>query len=240
MGLRDRGEIILRDAAPARRMRTGLALERLSTLDGPVRLLDAGCDVGLLAMALARRFASWTIDAVDVNDEMLERGRQWAAEEGLSRIEYRHADVTTDLPERAFDVVAALECLTVIGDLDAALAGMAGALRPGGRFVAHVPDREWKPVLRGSADEWETAVRHGFTPEELAERLDAHGLRVTWTRATMYAPLHAAQELHDRLLGSSLKVRLAMHPLLIGAAALERRGFAFGTSRGLYVEAVRR
>ena len=240
MPLRTRAEQMLRNSTPARRMRTDVALERLGALPGAVRMLDAGCDVGLLSMAIARRFPTWTIDAVDVNDEMLERGRQWSAEEGLSRIEYRHADVTTDLPERAFDVVAALECLTVIGDLDAALAGMAGALRPGGRFVAHVPDREWKPVLRGSADEWETAVRHGFTPEELAERLDAHGLRVTWTRATMYAPLHAAQELHDRLLGSSLKVRLAMHPLLIGAAALERRGFAFGTSRGLYVEAVRR
>jgi trans-aconitate methyltransferase len=240
MALRDRGEMILRDAAPARRMRTDLALARLSTLDGPVRLLDAGCDVGLLSLALARRFPSWTIDAVDVNDEMLERGRRWAASEGLTQVSYRHADVTTDLPEATYDVVAALECLTVIPDLDAALAGMAGALRPGGRFVAHVPERDWTPVLRGSAAEWDTAVRHGFTAEELSSRLDRHGLRVTWTQATMRVPLHAAQELHDQCLGASMKVRLALHPLLIGAAALERRGLAFGAARGLYVEAVRR
>ncbi len=240
MSLRTQAETLLRDAAPARRMRTSLALERLSALTGPVRLLDAGCDVGLLSIALARRFPAWTIEAVDVNDEMLERGRRWASEQGLAQISFRHADVTTDLPERTYDVVAALECLTVIPDLDAALAGMAGALRPGGRFVAHVPDRDWEPVLGGSAREWETAVRHGFSADELAERLDAHDLRVTWTRATMYTPLHAGQELYDRSLGTSLKHQLALHPLLVAAAALERRGLAFGTPRGLYVEAVRR
>ena len=47
---------------------------------------------------------------------------------------------------------------------------MAGALRPGGRFVAHVPDRDWEPVLKASASEWATAVRHGFSADELASR----------------------------------------------------------------------
>jgi trans-aconitate methyltransferase len=240
MPLRTRAEQMLRNSTPARRMRTDVTLERLGALSGAVRMLDAGCDVGLLSMAIARRFPAWTIDAVDVNDEMLERGRAWAAEEGLSQISYRHADVTKDLPEATYDVVVALECLTVIPDLDAALAGMAGALVPGGRFVAHVPDRDWQPVLPGSAGEWETAVRHGFSADELAERLDANGLRVTWTRATMRTPLHAAQELYDRSLAASLKVKLALHPLHVTAAACERHGLAFGPARGLYVEAVRR
>ncbi len=63
-------------------------------------------------------------------------------------------------------------------------------------------------------------MRHGFSPDELAELLDAHGLRVTWTRATMRTPLHAAQELYDRSLAASLKVKLALHPLHVTAAAL--------------------
>jgi SAM-dependent methyltransferase len=232
----------LRDFAPARRMRTQLACDRLAAWGGdrPVRLLDAGAEVGLLSIALARRCPGWTIDAVDVNDEMLALGRAWATEEGLERIEFRHVDVTRDLPLDAYDAVAALECLTIIPDLDGALAGLSGALQSGGRFLAHVPDASWRPVLPGSASEWPFAVRHGFRPEELAELLDSHGLRVTWTQATMHTPLQAAQEVRDRVKAAPTRVRLAVYPALAGAAWLERRGLAFGPARGLYVEAVKR
>jgi SAM-dependent methyltransferase len=240
--LRDSVERVLRDTAPARRMRTQLALERLAAWGGgrPVRLLDAGCDVGLLSLAAAERFPQWSIEAVDVNDDMLAQGRAWAGERGLEQIAFRHADVTRDLPEGAFDAAVALECLTVIPDLDGALAGLSAALRPGGLFVAHVPDRDWTPVLPGSPLEWPTAVRHGFTPAELAERLDTHGLRTTWTQTTMRTPLHAAQELRDRIKGAPTRVRLAAHPAFTAAAWLDRRSVAFGPARGLYVEAVRR
>jgi trans-aconitate methyltransferase len=235
-------ERMLRDFAPARRMRTRLARDRLAAWGGdrPVRLLDAGADVGLLSIELARRCPQWTIEAVDINDEMLALGRAWAAEQRLDRVEFRHADVTRDLPAGAYDAVAALECLTTIPNLDGALAGLAGALRPGGLFVAHVPDASWRPVLPGSADEWPTAVRHGFRPEDLAERLDVHGLRVTWTQATMHTPLHAAQELRDRIKAAPMRVRLAVHPALAAVAWLERRGVAFGPPRGFYLEAVKR
>ncbi len=240
--LRDSAERVLRDAAPARRMRTKLASDRLAAWggDAPVRLLDAGADVGLLSLALARRFPRWRIEAVDVNDDMLALGRTWAGEAGLDGIEFRHADVTRDLRAGSYDAVVALECLTVIGDLDGALRGLSGALRPGGLFVAHVPDRDWEPVLPGSAREWATAVRHGFKADEFAELLDAHGLRVTWTQATMYTPLHAAQELRDRFKHAPARARLALHPALAAAASLEGHGIRFGPARGLYVEAVRR
>jgi SAM-dependent methyltransferase len=240
--LRGEAERMLRDQTPARRMRTQLAAERLAAWgsDRAVRFLDAGCDVGLLSVAMAERCPQWTIEAVDVNDEMLAMGRAWAAEQGLERIDFRHADVTSDLATGRYDAAAALECLTVIPDLDGALAGLAGALRPGGLFVAHVPDADWEPALPGSPDEWPTAVRHGFRPEELAELLDDHGLRVTWTQATMRTPLQAAQELRDRIKTAPTRVRLSAHLGLAAAVWLERRGLAFGPARGLYVEAVRR
>ena len=235
-------ERVLRDSTPARRLRTRLASDRLAAWGGdrPVRFLDAGCDVGLLALEMARRCPSWTIEGVDVNEEMLAIGREWASEAGLDRVQLFRGDITSDLPAGAYDAVAALECLTVVPDLEAAIAGLAGALRRDGLLAAHVPEAQWEPVLPGSPGEWRTALRHGFTPEELAALFDRHGLRMTWVEATTRTPVQAAQELRDRIKASPTRVRLAAHPGLVAAVWLERHGVAFGPARGLYVEAERR
>src|SRR5688500_18903642 len=126
---RKAAERMLRDPVPARRLRTRLALERLEAWGGgrSVRFLDAGCDVGLLSLELARRHPAWTLDGVDLSDEILVQARELAEEEGLGdRITYRQGDITQDLPAATYDAVAALECLTLIPDLDAAVAGLAG------------------------------------------------------------------------------------------------------------------
>jgi SAM-dependent methyltransferase len=240
--LRAAAERTLRDSTPARRLRTQLASERLAAWGGdrPVRFLDAGCDIGLLSLVMARRCPSWTIEGVDINEEMLAMGREWAREEGLERVRLFQGDITGDLPADAYDVVAALECLTVIPDLEAAIAGLGRALRPGGLLAAHVPEADWEPVLPGSAREWRGELRHGFTPEGIAELLDRHGLRMTWVQATTRTPVQTAQELRDRIKASPTRVRLAAHPGLATAVWLERHGLAFGPARGLYFEAVRR
>ena len=239
--LRAAAERRVRDLAPARRLRTRITVERLAAWGGqrPLRLLDAGCDVGLLSLALARRFPHWTIEGVDVNDEILAQARAWAAEAGLEGIEYRHADITSDLPRERYDAVAALECLTLIPDLEGAVAGLSASLRSGGLFVAHVPDSGWTPVLPGSPHYWGDEVRHGFDASELTRLMGRHGLRVTCIRPTSRAPVQAAQELRDRIRGASLRVRLAALPLFSATAWLEAHGIAFGRPRGLYVEATR-
>jgi SAM-dependent methyltransferase len=238
---RQAAERLLRDLSPARRLRTRLATQRLLAWaeDRPIRLLDAGCDVGLLSLALARRRPDWTLEGVDVNDEILDIARAWAAEAGLE-IAYRHADITRDLPSDAYDVAVALECLTQLPDPDAAVAGLSRALRPGGLLAAHVPEADWAPALPGSPHEWPGETRHGFTPDGIAELLDRHGLRLTWIEATSRTPVQAAQELRDRIRDAPVRTRLAAFPVFAATEWLERHGIAFGPPRGLYVEAVRR
>ena len=126
-------------------------------------------------MTLARQHSDWQIVAADFDDDMLDRGRHRRENEGLRNIEFVRADVTDDLGSEEFDVVLAVECLSEIPDDDAALRAMARALRPGGRFFAHVPHRDWLPVLPGSPRTWRLEVRHGYGVEELDREAEAGG-----------------------------------------------------------------
>jgi SAM-dependent methyltransferase len=203
-----------------------------------VAFLDAGCEVGLLSLALARRCPRWRLEAVDIEEEMLAIGRAWAEEAGAA-IDFHAADLTQGLPAGRYDAIAALECLAEIPDADAALAAMAGALAPGGLLAVHVPRADWQPALPGSPAAWEREVRHGYSDGELEAALARLGLELTHRRDTMHTPVQAAHELRDRVKRRPLRIRAVVLPLLSLSVALELRGIAFGPARGLYVEARR-
>jgi SAM-dependent methyltransferase len=240
--LRETLERRLRELAPGRRHRQELALEAIERFAAGRRLdvLDAGAEEGLLAIALGRRHPDWTIDAVDLNEDALARGRAWAAQEGVANVRYERRDLTEPVGEADYDAVAALECLLEIPDDAAAIASFARALRPGGLLVAHVPERGWKPVLSGSRTTWKREVRHGYARDEIAAKVERAGLEVERVRGTTRATLQLGEEARERVRGASLKTRALAFPLLRAAVRLERAGLTWGPPRGFFVEARKR
>jgi SAM-dependent methyltransferase len=120
-------------------------LERMLGLAPETRILDVCCGYGRHALELARRGYRHVV-GVDFSRPLLARARRTARAEGL-RVTFRLADVRR-LPYRgSFDV--ALNLFTSFGyvtdeaaDL-AALRAMARALRPGGRLLMDLLNREW-------------------------------------------------------------------------------------------------
>lgn len=102
---------------------------------GGLDVLHLQCHIGCDSVALARMGARVT--AVDFSTTALERLGTLAAECGVT-VEAVRAD-STALPgslENRFDLVyATIGVLCWIGDLDAWMAGVARALRPGGHLV---------------------------------------------------------------------------------------------------------
>jgi SAM-dependent methyltransferase len=225
----------VRRLAPARLLRFELvdALLARELGEGPARVLDAGCGEGLFACRIARRHPRWTIDGVDVGDEQLGQARAAARREGLLNVTFRSADVTADIGAGGYDAVAAIECLEEIPDDAAALTTMAAALRPGGLLVVHVPERDWRPVLRGSEATWRHEVRHGYSADELAGRLTGLGLDDLTVAPTSRGVVRAAQELRDRARGRHLALRAALAPVGLAAVRLERAGATWGPGRAL-------
>lgn len=227
--------------APARRLRLRLADQVLSEFAGdrPIEVLDAGCGDGLLSLSLAKRHPRWTLVGVDLREDMLAGARARAQGRGLANVSFQAADLLQPLPLSGFDVVIALECLSEIPDDEGALRTMAGALAPGGLLAVQVPDREWRPVLPGSATTWREQVRQGYSPPDLEALLARVGLQDARSQGTYRSLSAAAQEVRDRIKGAPLPIRLLAFPFLAAAVALEHRGITWGRPNAIFATARR-
>ncbi len=227
--------------APGREFRIGLALEAIDQSDTgrPLRVLDAGCEDGRLATEVAQAHPTWAIVGADINDDALQQARARAGDLGLSNVEFLHLDVTQFFADGEYDVVAAVECLAEIPDDRGTLRAFARALRPGGLLIAHVPERSWRPVLRGSPGTWKREARHGYDREELRSLIEESGLVDVRIRPTTGATLHAAEEIRARTRSSRLRVRALAYPILAAALRLERLGLTGGERRALLAVAAK-
>lgn len=116
--------------------------KRMLLLRSGVRSGDAVLDVAAGSGDLAALFAPRVGDRghvvlVDINEAMLERGRQRLCDRGLTgNVDYVRADAE-NLPfrERSFDCVSIGFGLRNVTRIDRALASMYRVLRPGGRLL---------------------------------------------------------------------------------------------------------
>jgi SAM-dependent methyltransferase len=226
---------------PTRRLRYQIVREALTRIDdGPRTILDAGCGDGLLAATIANAHPAWRVVGVDANEEMLARARAFAAKSRLFNVEFRAGDISRSLGREEYDAVLAIECLTEIDDDAAALNSLCAALRPGGLFVLHVPERDWQPVLAGSERTWRYEVRHGYDHRQLTEELARRGLDVRRVVPTARGTVRLAQEIRDRIKERPAAVQALVLPAALLAVWLEFHGLTWGAPTALYLEAVRR
>ena len=226
---------------PARRLRMQLARSALERLAGgrALRVLDAGCEIGLFAIEIARRHPDWHVAAVDLNPESLAQGRRLAAEHSANGVEFTQADLTQPLPTGGYDAAVVLEAFGEIPDDAAAARAVAGSLTSGGVLLAHVAVRDWEPVLRSSRTHWKAAHRSGYTADEITGLLEAAGLEVDSIEPTLRGTAHLAQELRERVKSKPLRVRALLSPLMGAAVRLEWAGLTWGEPRGMFIVARR-
>lgn len=136
-----------------------------TALEG-ARVLDFGCGIGRVAIALAPFAAEVT--GVDISPAMVEQARVRAA--GLDGVKFAASDGRT-LPcsDGAFDCVLAVDSfpyLVQAGVLEAQLTELARALRPGGDLLVF----NWSYRGDEAADAAEAVAATGFTTLRSGER----------------------------------------------------------------------
>lgn len=154
--------------------------------------LDVGCGAGLLTEPLARLGARAT--GVDAAPENIGAARAHAAAMGLD-IEYVAGGIE-DLAGRQFDLVVSMEVIEHVASPANFVAGLAGALAPGGLMILSTPNRtalshlamitlgEGSGAIPKGTHDWEAFL----TPEELTGLLEAAGLEVGDLRGLGFSP----------------------------------------------------
>ena len=173
------------------------------------RVLDVSCGTGTLAARLARE--GWTVVGVDSVAHLVEVGRRYHSDSGLS-LSFHHADAARDpIPGAgSFDVLVSMHTLYWHPDPKGLLAACRRALRPGGHAVfltytrpAHVVAtfaevrrrRGWWAAVRSLRWLLPTALfelsrhvtRRYLRPDEFRAVLREAGFEVVETRETFLA-----------------------------------------------------
>lgn len=135
-----------------------LLAEMVSSLT-PGHALDLGCGEGADACWLAEH--GWTVVAVDISDNALQRATAAAAARGLSdRIEFIQHDLTAGFPDGTFDLISAQFLHSLIPfNRPRVLKRAATAVRPGGLLliVDHAGPPPWVSELDHHHHEFLTA-----------------------------------------------------------------------------------
>lgn len=101
-------------------------------------VLDIGSGTGASALPAAAAVGpTGLVHAVDLSDEMLERGRVKASDRALLNVEFVCADATTweppsAVPDAGYDALLSSYAVFFLPEMDAAFARLARLVRPGG------------------------------------------------------------------------------------------------------------
>ena len=114
-------------------------LRRVAALLSPDQsVLEIGCGTGTTALRLAG--GTRQLLATDVSPAMIAIAREKLAAQPLPQLRFEVADAEMPVPAAAaHDAVLAFNLLHLVSDLDATLATLLAALKPGGRLISKTP-----------------------------------------------------------------------------------------------------
>ncbi len=161
--------------------------------DAPLRVLDAGCGQGTQAIRLARR--GHHVLGVDVSEELLEAAATSAAAEPpevAARLELRRGDMLDPDPGfgGGFDLVCCHGVAMYLPALDAVVAALVAAARPGGLVSILTRNRASLAMRAGMSADWPAALA-AFDARRYTNRLGLKEVRAdepAEVRAAFAAP----------------------------------------------------
>jgi SAM-dependent methyltransferase len=199
-------------------------IKAVSLLSRGDRLLDIGCGAGALGTVAAGLFHE--VHGLDISTDAVDLAKR----QGVLAQVVDLGSGCLPYPDKRFDAVTALSVLQYIVDPDTLLQECKRVLRPGGQFIACVPNmraawRLWRLAVQGrfprtSLDQvgLDGGTLHYFTTRTAADLFAHAGLRVVSAHGIFCVPRAFENRVTRGLLGT-LKREFACAEVLITCLA---------------------
>ncbi len=160
----------------------------LPSIDSGDRVLDVGCGPGSITVGLAK--VAGHVIGIDADDTEFADARAYAAEHGISNVEFREGSIyELDLPDASFDVCTLCSMMETLADPLAGLAEVRRVLKPGG-------------LIGASSIEYGGLILHGPGEESLRRFYE---LRLKLWEAQGDVHPHRGRELRGLLLAAGFE-----------------------------------
>lgn len=137
------------------------------------RVLDYGCAHGHYTVALAKRFPTLTFVGADLAQSNIDKAIKWAADEGLTNVQFTKVDGAETLPMDLYDLIVAAEVVEHVGNPQELIDTLAGHLMPIGQMVITTPYGPWEAQGYREHKYWRAHLHH-FERQDLADMLGHH------------------------------------------------------------------
>jgi SAM-dependent methyltransferase len=147
-------------------------LDQLPPLPDAGEVLDVGSGTGHWALRLAERVPRGRVTCLDRSADLLDHARTRLERGGVRNAAFLHQDLRSlDLPARRFDLVFTSLCLVHMVELEATLAGLVRALKPGGWIACFEPVQD----RHGMFDSFPPCPELGFLVDQLRIACEQRG-----------------------------------------------------------------
>lgn len=159
-------------------------LKKLIGEENVSHVLDAGCGWGDYVFQLARQFPGITVIGLDNGSRAYQECLLKKQYFKVPNAEFCLGSLTEPFGEEQYELVYSVDTLEHIEDNKRVLANVHRSLKPGGKFIIHVPSAKaenllpWTSWLEKALDRRAGHVNGGYEPEILCHRLEEAGFDI--------------------------------------------------------------
>jgi len=139
-----------------------------------IRFYDAGAGFCQYSDFILQGWKDSEVFALDLKSDVVDSYADYASHRYPGRFHWVLGDLTTYVPKRQFDLIAAIDILEHIEDDRKVLSHFHQCLKPGGRLIISTPS-DLDETARFTAEH----VRPGYNPMDLQNKLTVAGFRTT-------------------------------------------------------------